>query len=100
VRPPKGRTPPTPKRRRRSREPQYASPTYKRLLAQLAEGVRSLRSQHGWTQEAAAHEAEIPLRLFQALEAGESNATMTSLARLCRGFKVEIRDLFAVDVKH
>jgi DNA-binding Xre family transcriptional regulator len=83
-----------PKRRRIAREPQYRSPAYLRLLDQLAEGVSALRSHRGWTQEEAADRASMGLRHFQAVEGQESNVTLTTLARLCEGFGVEIRDLF------
>ena len=90
----KPRPGPKPKRRRVAREPQYQSPTYLRLLDQLAAGVSGLRSQRRWTQEEAADKASMGLRHFQAVEGQESNVTLTTLARLCEGFEVEIRDLF------
>jgi len=83
-----------PRTRKRARLPQYESQAYRRLLRQLASGVRAQRTGRGWTQEEAAHRADMILRQYQRLESGEVNATLTSLARLCDGFGVGIHDLF------
>jgi transcriptional regulator with XRE-family HTH domain len=60
----------------------------------LGEALAKARAKRGWTQEEAAHQIDIGLRHYQQLEAGEANATITTLARLCAGLKVDIRELF------
>lgn len=82
------------KKRRTERSGQYNSPTYKVLLRRVASAVRRLRSERGWTQEEAAHQCGMSTRLFQYVEAGEANLTFTTLARLCDGLAVDVRDLF------
>ncbi len=77
------------RRRRPERERLYRSREYRELSARLAAHVRRLRAARGWTQEAAAERCEITPRMLQALEAGDSNATLVTLARLARGFAVD-----------
>lgn len=82
------------KRRRPERSGQYESQTYKQIQRRVAGAVRRLRDEREWTQEEAAHQCGMSTRLFQYVEAGEANLTFTTLARLCDGLSVDVRDLF------
>jgi len=65
-----------------------------RIQSVLARNVRLLREQAGWTQEQAADAASIAARHYQKIEAGTVNVTVSTLARLANGFKVEVKRLF------
>jgi transcriptional regulator with XRE-family HTH domain len=82
------------RRRRAERTEQYASPTYLEIQERIARNARRLRERHEWTQEDAAHKSGLSTRLYQRVEAGDSNLTLTTLARLCEGFAVDISELF------
>lgn len=81
------------KRRKSERQPQYASPTYRALLARIARSVRAHRLARGWSQEEAADRCGMSTRLFQQVEAGASNLTMTTVARLLDGLEIEASEL-------
>lgn len=77
------------RQRRVERQPQYRDPVYRELVARLAVNVRRMRERAGWTQEEAAEHCAMPVRLVQQVEAGETNPTFTTLARLAKGFGVD-----------
>lgn len=80
----------------KSRAPQYESPRYADLIARLSANVRRLRAERGWTQEEAAHQCgTMSTYLFQLVESGTTNATATTLARLCDGFNLDVVALLA-----
>ena len=85
------------RRRRSERQHLYRSAEYRDLVGRLAAGIRNLREQNGWTQEVAAEHASLATPLLQRIEAGSSNVTITTIARLCKGFKVDILGLFTLD---
>jgi transcriptional regulator with XRE-family HTH domain len=60
----------------------------------LARSLRRLRDAKGLTQEQAAEMAGVNWRHWQKLEAGEVNVTLNTLERICRGLKVDVRELF------
>ena len=64
------------------------------ISRRLAQGVRQARARTGWSQERAAEAAEMNPRHYQKLEEGSVNATLRTLERLCKAFRVDVRDLF------
>ena len=81
--------------RREERAEQYESKAYKALQHRLAARVRRLRDKHAWTQEQAAHQSGLSVRLLQRVESEDVNLTFTTLARLVEGFGVDVIDLLA-----
>lgn len=79
--------------RRADRAQQYRSRAYRELLVRLATNVRRLRQAREWSQEEAAYRSGMSTRVFQRIEASDVNATFTTLARLCEGFAVDVREL-------
>lgn len=49
----------------------------------------------GWTQEQAAEAAHLDTRHYQKIEEGSVNVTISTIERLCQGFRVDVLDLFA-----
>ncbi len=82
------------RRRRPDRVDQYESQSYRDLQARLVVNVRAAREAQRWTQEQAAEACLMATRLFQRVEAGDVNLTLTSLARLCVGLDVDMAQLF------
>lgn len=64
------------------------------LRKRLARATRRERRRLGLTQEEAAERAGIAARQLQRIEAGDVNAGLSTLAGLCRAFKVDILRLF------
>jgi transcriptional regulator with XRE-family HTH domain len=83
------------KRRRAERSGQYESPAYRKVQKRLAANALKLREQRGWSQEEAAHQCDMSTRLFQYVEHASANVTLTTVARLCEGFGVDVQQLFA-----
>ena len=83
------------RQRRKEREDQYESPAYRRIQKRLANNLRRLRKEKGWTQEQAAQHCDMSPRLLQMVEGGDVNATLTTIARLVQGFGVDIEELVA-----
>ena len=81
------------KRRKEHRLPLYESATYRRAVAALAKNVRRLRSERAWTQEVASEACSMGVRALQALELGERNVTLVTLAQVADGFGVGIDEL-------
>ncbi len=82
------------RQRRPEREAEYLSAACEKLHERLSHNVLRLRKARRWTQEEAAHQTEMSTRLLQRIEAGETNVTLTTLARLVEGFGVDVLDLF------
>lgn len=69
-------------------------PARRPLRARLARGVRSLRAARGWSQEEAAHRADMFPRHYQKVEEGTVNLTLATLERLSAAFGVDVAALF------
>ena len=80
--------------RRASRAKQYESATFREIQGALAASVRQGREALGLTQEEAAFRCGMATFVFQEIETGRSNATLTTLARLCDGLNVTMPTLF------
>lgn len=84
------------KRRTAKRVELFQTATCQGLVARFGANVRRLREARGWTQEEAAFQArEFDPALLRTIEAGTANLTITTIARLCDGFGVDVLDLFA-----
>lgn len=71
------------------------TPGYEEIVERVAANVRRLRETRGWTQEDAAHRcAGLHVTLYRMVEGGRANITATTLARLCAGFEVDVKELF------
>jgi DNA-binding XRE family transcriptional regulator len=82
------------RRRKTARFPQYRSRAYRDLQARLSFNIRRVREEElQITQEEAAYRCQMSTRLFVSIEHAESNATLTTLARLCKGLRVDIETL-------
>lgn len=81
-------------RRPSVRDPLYEAPEYVDLLGRTAANLQRLRTARGWTQEEAAHQCgELAVLVYASIERGDDNFTAVTLARLARGFGVDVRDL-------
>src|SRR6185369_1093584 len=72
---------------------------YLRLVRAVAHNLRLLRLRRGWSQEEAARQSEMSVRVYQRVEAGTGNLTLITLARLCQAFQVEGAELLAIEPK-
>jgi DNA-binding XRE family transcriptional regulator len=63
----------------------------------LAERMRTLRQERGWTQQSAAAAIGVSLKQLQRVELGQANVTLTTLLACALVYGVELRDLFAGD---
>jgi transcriptional regulator with XRE-family HTH domain len=65
------------------------------LRERLAANVRAFRAKAGMSAREAAERAEIPLRQWQRVEAGDVNATLKTLARIAYALRVDVPTLLA-----
>ena len=82
------------RKRRTSREHLYESDAYREVVGRLGANVRRIREREGWTQEDAAERCDVSVQLLQRIEAGRTNFTAVTLARLCSGLGSDVRALF------
>jgi transcriptional regulator with XRE-family HTH domain len=66
----------------------------KGVLARLGNRIRELRTARGLTLEAAAERADLDDGHLQAIETGQSNPTVASLAGIARSLGVSLEELF------
>jgi len=73
-------------------------PAQVRLTLRFGEALRRLRRAQGLTQEELAARAELSVRHYQLLEAGESiNPELLTLVALCRALEVGIAELVVLE---
>lgn len=73
-----------------------ASPELEDLLARIAANARHLRTERGWTQEEAAQRCDgLSPYVYRQVEGALTNLTAATVARLVRGFAVDVAALFA-----
>lgn len=77
------------RRRSTRRAHLYDKPGYAQLRLRVAENTRNIRTRMGLTQEDLAERAELAPRVVQAIESGETNATLLTLERLAAGLGVD-----------
>lgn len=73
---------------------QHKGPTYELLKDLLAANVLRLRAKRGLSQERAAELCGFLPRHLQKIEDAELNSGLTTIARLCDGFRVGVGELF------
>jgi transcriptional regulator with XRE-family HTH domain len=81
-------------RRKPARAEQYKMPEFKESQRRIAANAQRLRARRNWTQLQAALHCEMDAQHYYRIEAGALNLTLTTLARLARGFEVDLRELF------
>lgn len=70
--------------------------TYGKVVARIGANVRRLREARGLTQEECAYRCkDLGPALLRTIEAGRTNITAATIARLCDGLKVDVAELFA-----
>lgn len=69
-------------------------PAERRVRQRLAANVRRLREKRGLTIMDASERVHIHWRLWQKVEAGDTNATIQTLVRVAEALGVDARDLF------
>jgi transcriptional regulator with XRE-family HTH domain len=81
------------RRRNKNRLALYDAPAFVEIAERLAENLRVLRDDRGWTQEHSAELCELPFQTYQPLEYAKTNFTAITLSRLCAGFEVDVSEL-------
>lgn len=71
------------------------SPAERRLRSKLGANVRALRQKRGLTTEECAERAHLHGRHWQKVEAGEVNATLSTLSRIADVFDVSVAELLS-----
>jgi transcriptional regulator with XRE-family HTH domain len=76
--------------------PNRPTPSFEDLAIQRALGdrVRALRTAKGWTQEDLVETSGLDRSFIAQIESGRRNPSLRTIARLARGLRVEIADLF------
>jgi DNA-binding XRE family transcriptional regulator len=59
------------------------------LVQRIATNAAELRKDRGWTQQEAAVECSLDIRVYGRVERGEGPPSLMTIARLCSGFRVD-----------
>lgn len=66
---------------------------YTKFLAKLSENIKTLRIEHGYTQEEMV-QFGFNYRHYQKLESGTHSPSLSTIFKIARIYSVEIRTLF------
>lgn len=64
-----------------------------RLLKKFGKHLKELRESRGFSQEALANEAELPISQIGRIERGEVNPTLSTLYSMSTALKINLQDL-------
>ncbi|MHC0440272.1 helix-turn-helix domain-containing protein [Flavobacterium sp. 3-210] len=64
------------------------------LVKSVGEKIRMRRLEINLSQETLSYDANIPRNQIGRIERGEISTTVTTLHKICKALKIEIRDLF------
>ncbi len=63
-------------------------------LKQLANSLKAVRKQRGYTQEQLAYESEITLSQIARIETVKSNPTVSTIFKIARTLNIQVSELF------
>lgn len=64
------------------------------LIKTVGEKIRQKRTELNLSQELLSYDANIPRNQIGRIERGEISTTITTLHKICKALKIEIKDLF------
>ena len=64
------------------------------IIKSVGEKIRQKRIELNLSQETLCYDANIPRNQVGRIERGEISTTITTLYKICKALKIEIRDLF------
>lgn len=64
------------------------------LIKSVGEKIRQKRLELNLSQELLSYDANIPRNQIGRIERGEINTTITTLHKICKALKIDIKDLF------
>lgn len=64
------------------------------LIKSVGEKLRQRRTELNLSQEVLSFDANIPRNQIGRIERGEISTTITTLQKICKALKIEIKDLF------
>lgn len=64
------------------------------LVKSVGEKIRQRRVLLNMSQESLSFEADIPRNQVGRIERGEISTSITTLSKICKALKIEIKDLF------
>lgn len=64
------------------------------LIKSVGEKIRMRRLEINLSQEILSYDANIPRNQIGRIERGEISTTISTLYKICKALKIEIRDLF------
>ncbi len=71
---------------------------YEAYLKKFGSNLRSIRKAKGLSMETIANESEMDYRQYGRIERGEINTTIISLLRISKVLKIELYELFNLDM--
>lgn len=64
------------------------------LIKSVGDKIRTKRLELNLSQETLSYDANIPRNQVGRIERGEINTSITTLLKICKALKIEIKDLF------